>query len=447
MQSYVNTYVIYHHGIRGQKWGIRRFQNKDGSLTPDGRKRYTDAVKDSKGALKTAKKEYNKAYTRYSLAPTPNNYKKLTESVDNVTDAKTAYKKSKLDYRVAKVESEGGFKSDAEKSKHRLAIEEKYQKQGYTKEQSAVMAGDRIRTEKALATTAALTVGAAAAYAVRQNARDKADQLIKSGDILQRIEMTNTDGKLHDTFYVSKGDRDNKRYEGLLGLTRKASTGKAYLMQLEAEGDIKVASKKRAAETFGDLYKNDASFRYCVQNSVSEHFSGKNKVNIDDLSDRNIKKMYDNFNSNLIKIREEGTGADTKFYGKLKSMGYGAVQDINDMKYSGYNAKNPLIIFDNSKNNIMVKSVKELTNEKELLRKGIKEASKGAVENLGKNAVTKPHFAVATAGTAAAMYVSDVGIKKPNISNKSSKFVEQYIKEHPNTKLSKAQIAAMYEKK
>ena len=30
---------IYHHGIKGQKWGIRRFQNKDGSLTPAGRKR------------------------------------------------------------------------------------------------------------------------------------------------------------------------------------------------------------------------------------------------------------------------------------------------------------------------------------------------------------------------------------------------------------------------
>ena len=28
-----------HHGIKGQKWGVRRYQNKDGSLTPAGRKR------------------------------------------------------------------------------------------------------------------------------------------------------------------------------------------------------------------------------------------------------------------------------------------------------------------------------------------------------------------------------------------------------------------------
>lgn len=30
---------IYHHGILGQKWGVRRFQNKDGSLTTAGKQR------------------------------------------------------------------------------------------------------------------------------------------------------------------------------------------------------------------------------------------------------------------------------------------------------------------------------------------------------------------------------------------------------------------------
>lgn len=30
---------LYHHGIKGQRWGIRRYQNKDGSLTPAGKKR------------------------------------------------------------------------------------------------------------------------------------------------------------------------------------------------------------------------------------------------------------------------------------------------------------------------------------------------------------------------------------------------------------------------
>jgi hypothetical protein len=33
-------YYLQHHGIKGQKWGVRRYQNEDGSLTPAGKKRY-----------------------------------------------------------------------------------------------------------------------------------------------------------------------------------------------------------------------------------------------------------------------------------------------------------------------------------------------------------------------------------------------------------------------
>lgn len=35
--------VICHFGIKGMKWGIRRYQNKDGSLTSAGKKRYGDS--------------------------------------------------------------------------------------------------------------------------------------------------------------------------------------------------------------------------------------------------------------------------------------------------------------------------------------------------------------------------------------------------------------------
>ena len=34
------TNELYHHGIKGQKWGVRRFQYADGTLTPAGQKRY-----------------------------------------------------------------------------------------------------------------------------------------------------------------------------------------------------------------------------------------------------------------------------------------------------------------------------------------------------------------------------------------------------------------------
>lgn len=40
MNYQVHGNELYHHGILGQKWGVRRFQNPDGSLTPAGRERY-----------------------------------------------------------------------------------------------------------------------------------------------------------------------------------------------------------------------------------------------------------------------------------------------------------------------------------------------------------------------------------------------------------------------
>ena len=36
----MNADELKHYGIKGMKWGVRRFQNADGSLTADGRKRH-----------------------------------------------------------------------------------------------------------------------------------------------------------------------------------------------------------------------------------------------------------------------------------------------------------------------------------------------------------------------------------------------------------------------
>lgn len=73
MNYIIKNGVLYHHGILGQKWGIRRYQNPDGTLTEEGYKRYGKNVGRS-DKIKVLKKEKNgeQEYKIYD-----NNYKKV----------------------------------------------------------------------------------------------------------------------------------------------------------------------------------------------------------------------------------------------------------------------------------------------------------------------------------------------------------------------------------
>lgn len=56
--------VLKHHGIRGMRWGVRRYQNKDGSLTAKGKKRYASEMEKLNEREKTIK---NKLRTKAKM--------------------------------------------------------------------------------------------------------------------------------------------------------------------------------------------------------------------------------------------------------------------------------------------------------------------------------------------------------------------------------------------
>ena len=63
------TDTLMHHGIKGQKWGIRRFQREDDSLTSKGRSRYSDSSdgkpKSKKSSTKVvSKKKSNEDFSK-----------------------------------------------------------------------------------------------------------------------------------------------------------------------------------------------------------------------------------------------------------------------------------------------------------------------------------------------------------------------------------------------
>lgn len=91
------NYELFHYGIKGQKWGVRRFQRKDGSLTSAGKKRARDM----------SDEELSSSVKRMTLEKT---YSKLSKERDGPSKVEKAKKvadaSSKLVGEVSKLERE-----------------------------------------------------------------------------------------------------------------------------------------------------------------------------------------------------------------------------------------------------------------------------------------------------------------------------------------------------
>ncbi len=57
MQKYYDQIFLYHHGVKGQKWGVRRYRNYDGTLTSLGKKRLGSNTKSIKNSSLSNKKK------------------------------------------------------------------------------------------------------------------------------------------------------------------------------------------------------------------------------------------------------------------------------------------------------------------------------------------------------------------------------------------------------
>ena len=103
----IKNNVLGHSGIKGQKWGIRRYQNEDGSLTEEGKKRYGNpetyrAVAKEASSLEEATKGASSAVsTAASIINTQRGSKAIRKDYSNLSDKELQEKINRLNLERA----------------------------------------------------------------------------------------------------------------------------------------------------------------------------------------------------------------------------------------------------------------------------------------------------------------------------------------------------------
>lgn len=417
---------LVHFGIKGQKWGLRRYQNEDGSLTEEGMRRY--GITDSEGRLAPSAKV--KADYRYRQA----NNSIYAQEIKN---------------EKSKGKSVG--------PRRQKWIDE-YKAKGLTQEQAEVAALKKEKVTNIMKAAGAVALTAAVAYGAykgHQWLAKNADKTIKAGTDLYRTTGSAAGDLKARPGYVALNKKDADKYVGRYGVQVKANKAKErlnafmkgedvsnydlqpYQVKGKAAAKIRVAGDRKANKVYKELLKNDPQFK--ADNDVV-------RKRWRDLVGQNSGDSYKDFNTRLVDHEiPENQRVQQKFYDALKKKGYGGVIDVNDRDYSGYHAKNPTILF-NLKESITGQTVRQISDE-EISKKYFsagKLMEKQAIRDTAISEVMKSvrnyglYGALFFGGAAGAKAASNKADKRSGAYQKS--VIKQYKKEHTNTQLSDADI-------
>lgn len=336
---------LAHHGIEGQKWGVRRYQNADGSLTPEGRARYYG-------------QEYRKAKREWQ-----SEHGKITGY------NKEAFEKS------FKEKYSGDYMAD--KTLHDKKVK-KAMIIGGTAAATALVA---IGTYKAIDIAKTYNFNQESMERITGNHGFEAmmglagnEYFMKRGG--QTSESANNDYEITpdmDIFRTSGTRDDNINNSGAAYVSTNrtdAAIYDRYLAPRNKNGDVSLLANK-----FRNQYKSKKNIKVAGLDTQRDILRSIAKSEGKDLTDKEVKEMLFKVNVGLPFRNKKNTPEYTSIYGygenaknterlhdkfmaAIKEKGYGGMVDANDSQVM---SKRATILFGNESNdNYEKKSVKNV---------------------------------------------------------------------------------------
>lgn len=288
----VYTNELYHHGIKGQKWGVRRFQYADGTYTPAGQKRYG----------------YDKSQNGGHSKPTA-----ATKVVDFVNRVHTnmAGKQFTDEY----LEKGTTFS--------RIQTAETFEKFAFY----ATYKSSDVEMYMGL---------------FGKNLRDRA-----VGDAKRAERLANKTGDETDILNA----KNAREYSDNLKVYQLKITAEKKLKVPSDENAADITSKllrepKFKSDVEESIRDSKEKMKRPSQQILFTQAQNAMKKDPDKMTSSEKVAVYKALNLSLVNHNAQEISAQDRFYTELKKKGYNALIDINDKAYSSYHAKKPMIVFD-----------------------------------------------------------------------------------------------------